>query len=821
MGWRLMKIKNLSLTGFGKFKTSFNFNFFDRGLHVIVGKNGSGKTTLFTSIRAILTGLSNEEKERYLTDSSFGALTVNNEQSTFRLHRNFNTDEIELFKIENNSEKSIYVGKHNLYARFEANYLKILTNYLSLNIDMFGNISFISHDHLSTPLDIVLNKLRDYDSESNINFLIGELQSSYDENFGGESQNGSHQGMLALYERQLREKQKIIMQVNNHILRQKAVRTEIDLLEERLTEIVNAEEIQTKQLDRLEKLYEYIQEVNQIHERTDELRQQTRMIEDIESEINTLVDELNTAYPDIGRYDGMQLKEDLHQWKDLQQRQNEFEKQISQIREERKRLENEIAKDVHQYQNVGPGFSLELTEFRKLTDEEHQKHNELKRLILDIETEKKKLIHQQLIDFILLTAGIVIISILQLNLRVSFNIMLIISTLLFCIGIVTLEKWRWNIKRNKINALEHVKNNVGNAVHQLELKRQELSLRYYRLQNIEQTDQHIIGYSKYREKQHKVDELIIRSNVLRAQLSGPGFDETLAFYQKKYGRRISIDDPDIFNRIEQAIELQQKISTLKHALTTHRRKESLIQKESDFKKQEALMQTRIEDFLHENRSLRRLMENTDQINAELQYAEKQIEKVTVKQSELLKKIQKKKIELASISDFGGINIMRLKEDLQYLQENINRLKSKKEILTLVIDTFLSVRKEYNHNFCDNLNQLINNQFQLITNTNKLKISLREDLRINVWENNTPISPDQLSTNMQLLVSLVTRLAAVKYLAEEVIVPLFLDDPFISFDSEKGEGIKKILVDLAKTHQIVLLTIDEKYKKWSNLYNSLS
>ena len=79
----------------------------------------------------------------------------------------------------------------------------------------------------------------------------------------------------------------------------------------------------------------------------------------------------------------------------------------------------------------------------------------------------------------------------------------------------------------------------------LEFKRQEMGLRYYRLQNIEKTDQHIIGYSKYREKQRRLEELVTHSNVLRAQLTTPAFEETTTYYQNLYGMRIDIDDPDL------------------------------------------------------------------------------------------------------------------------------------------------------------------------------------------------------------------------------------------------------------------------------------
>jgi DNA repair exonuclease SbcCD ATPase subunit len=822
LGWLSMKIKNLSLKGFGKFDEEINFNFIERGIHVITGKNGSGKSTLFKAIMAILTGLSEKDKDRFLKGSSWGRLTLQNGRVTICLHRNFVSDEIEIFNLENGTQRSDYIGKNNLHTRTEPNYLRILSKYIAnLNIDVLENVSFISQQTLATSPDRVFTRMKNHNNQSNLNFIIQDLQIFYDNTFGDEDHSNSQQSQLPAYEQQLYEKQKIVERINAHVNKQKASHDEIRRLEAQLSETIKAEEIQTKQLDRLEKLCEYINQENQIQERFTDLHQQKSRIDDIENEIQALKEELESQYPKMWQFSGIQLKQDIYRWKELKEKQNNFENQLAELAQQRMHLENEIAKEIHQYQNVGPNFSMELTQYRQLTEEENKKHTNLKRLFFKIESEKKKLTHQQLFNFILITAGTVIISIFQLNLNISFNVMMMISIFIFCFSIVIIDKWLWCRRRINIQEHERMKNELNEEIRIIELKRQEMGLRYYRLQNIEKTDQHIVGYSNYRQKQRKLDELVTSANIIRAQLTTPGLQEMVAYYQKRYGNEINLEDPDLFEKIDNIIQCQQKISGMKHALTTHRKKELLITKESELEERQESMREQIEGFFTENAQLRHLMENTQEINRELQYAEEQVEKLTLKQNQLSKEIQQRKIELASISDFGGINLMHLQDDVRFLQEKTKRLNFDKEVLNIVIEGYHSVRKEYNRTFCESLNKLINIQFQELCKSDTIRISLKEDLHLKIWELEKLVFPEQLNMNMRMLLSLAARFALINYLSDDITLPIFLDDPFISFDSEKRSGIEQILRHMAKTHQIVLFTIDEHYKKWGDLNDILA
>jgi uncharacterized protein YhaN len=253
----------------------------------------------------------------------------------------------------------------------------------------------------------------------------------------------------------------------------------------------------------------------------------------------------------------------------------------------------------------------------------------------------------------------------------------------------------------------------------------------------------------------------------------------------------------------------------------HRKKELLTQKESELKERQALMKEQIEEFLVEHTQLRHLVENTQAINSELHYAEEQVEKLDLKQNQLLEEIQQKKIELASISDYGGINLMHVYEDVQFLKEKIQRLTDEKEMLQMVLGGYLSVRKDYNSTFCDILTELINKQLQEISKSDRIKISLQEDLRLRVWEMDKTVIPEHLNENMRMLLSLTARFALLNYLTQEISLPVFLDDPFNSFDSEKRSGIEHVLKQMSKTHQIILLTIDDHYKNWGDVDDSLA
>lgn len=63
---------------------------------------------------------------------------------------------------------------------------------------------------------------------------------------------------------------------------------------------------------------------------------------------------------------------------------------------------------------------------------------------------------------------------------------------------------------------------------------------------------------------------------------------------------------------------------------------------------------------------------------------------------------------------------------------------------------------------------------------------------------------------------LARMAFLKILIGSKTIPLILDDPFVTFDTERKVAARKILEDLAKGLQIILFTYSADYQEWGKV-----
>jgi len=61
--------------------------------------------------------------------------------------------------------------------------------------------------------------------------------------------------------------------------------------------------------------------------------------------------------------------------------------------------------------------------------------------------------------------------------------------------------------------------------------------------------------------------------------------------------------------------------------------------------------------------------------------------------------------------------------------------------------------------------------------------------------------------------LALRLAVADLMADEVRLPLLLDDPFVNCDDQRLERIRAALLELARDRQVLLLTHRELFGSW--------
>lgn len=94
-----------------------------------------------------------------------------------------------------------------------------------------------------------------------------------------------------------------------------------------------------------------------------------------------------------------------------------------------------------------------------------------------------------------------------------------------------------------------------------------------------------------------------------------------------------------------------------------------------------------------------------------------------------------------------------------------------------------------------------------------RIALDKEFNIGITEDGRPISLDRLSKGARDQVYLSLRFAVADILAEDVKLPIILDDPFTSTDAERLDQLKRILNQVAADRQVFLMAHGDQYKGW--------
>ncbi len=95
---------------------------------------------------------------------------------------------------------------------------------------------------------------------------------------------------------------------------------------------------------------------------------------------------------------------------------------------------------------------------------------------------------------------------------------------------------------------------------------------------------------------------------------------------------------------------------------------------------------------------------------------------------------------------------------------------------------------------------------------------KSNLKFEVWSDDKDdwLDPEKwLSAGTMDQIYLAARLALADLVSEEKNSILMLDDPFASYDEKRLENAMKVIKELSKNHQILLLTSQDHYDKWAD------
>jgi uncharacterized protein YhaN len=183
-------------------------------------------------------------------------------------------------------------------------------------------------------------------------------------------------------------------------------------------------------------------------------------------------------------------------------------------------------------------------------------------------------------------------------------------------------------------------------------------------------------------------------------------------------------------------------------------------------------------------------------------------------------IRKSELELAA-SRASESSPQQLEEEIRLLAEEEARLAYQRDVLRVARAVLAESIEEYRTNYAPQLEQKVNEAFCTITGEKARRVILDDKLAPTIrWVDGVERDVRVLSAGGLDQLYFSMRLAAMSLLsrgqgAAELELPLILDDPFSSFDDDRCAQAMDMLRSLSQRHQIILLTHDERARKYAD------
>ncbi|MEJ2292438.1 MAG: hypothetical protein P8Y05_12090 [Deinococcales bacterium] len=171
-------------------------------------------------------------------------------------------------------------------------------------------------------------------------------------------------------------------------------------------------------------------------------------------------------------------------------------------------------------------------------------------------------------------------------------------------------------------------------------------------------------------------------------------------------------------------------------------------------------------------------------------------------------------ELASLQAKPVVNLAKAEA------ERVSLLRRRKELLeeiealaTAHVELQAAVR-DFQGSYRERLERLASQHLVALTEREGRRVRLLDDFGVRVVEQGgRELAPEQLSRGAQDQLTLALRLAIADGVADDVRLPLVLDDPFAHWDTSRLERLRADLQRVARERQVVLLSHDPAFASW--------
>jgi DNA repair exonuclease SbcCD ATPase subunit len=156
--------------------------------------------------------------------------------------------------------------------------------------------------------------------------------------------------------------------------------------------------------------------------------------------------------------------------------------------------------------------------------------------------------------------------------------------------------------------------------------------------------------------------------------------------------------------------------------------------------------------------------------------------------------------------------------LQSLQKELSDNQYHVTVLKMVYDAFMKTKDIITTNISENIESYVKQSLSALTNGKYDSMKMDNDFNIQIFskERNGWVNPSNLSKGTIDQVYLSARLALANIITGGKPVPLFFDDPFLTFDEKRRNALMEELKKISTDHQIFIFTCHDFFDGFGNL-----
>lgn len=343
------------------------------------------------------------------------------------------------------------------------------------------------------------------------------------------------------------------------------------------------------------------------------------------------------------------------------------------------------------------------------------------------------------------------------------------------------------------------------------------------------------AWTVYREKLRQFNEESARQARLREAISvdrlpevAAGLLRTLA---EKQGADSQIVEPDAallthaLEVLDGVIELRRKVQAaddaFRNLLQSHAVKslEELAERLRDAERERNAALLRLDQLKEGSAFAEELARasSAELDNAATQAAERSdalrrhAEELRIRRNELERELARRE---------GGkvVNVAQCEWELHETEAAIARLERRRDAIRIASELLRDAQAEFSSQHREAVQRSVNELMRSWTGQDYAEFALDQGFRLSVRIPAADSQPDpklidRLSQGARDQLALAVRTAVLDRLAGDTVLPLLLDDPFLTWDAQRRERFRRGLSDNTSGRQIILLTHDPSFSAW--------